>query len=134
MVLVPGAVDAHEAAILGELVVVGADGAGVAEGAEGFRGIKTATSGEDSGAGALAVPAGADGLGGVFQDEEAVFFGDLVDGFAVVKLAEEIDGDDGAGLFGDFFGDFGWVDVEGVGLDVDEDGFGAEPGDAAGGG
>ena len=60
--------------------------------------------------------------------------GDLEDGLHVGGDAGVVDGDDGAGAFGDRFFDQALVDVEGVGADVDETDARPAQGEGVGGG
>ncbi len=58
---------------------------------------------------------GADGLGGVFDDHEAVAAGDLQDGIHVGALPVEMHGNDRLGVGGDLGLDLANVEVEGSG-------------------
>ena len=88
----------------------------------------------------MAVPLGAEGLGGVFDELEIVFAGDGGEGVHVGALAEEVDGEDGGVLeagwegFGEDFLDGLGVEVEGGEVDVGEDGMGSGAEDGGGGG
>ena len=128
------AVDAEGEGAAFNFIVIGEDEATVAGGTEVFGYVEADSGGDAEVAGVDAVLAGVDYLGGVFEDDEIVFFGDLVDGGHVGELAEEVDGEDRFGFGGDGGFDEGGVDVEGGGVDVDHDRDGAEMGDDLDGG
>ncbi len=74
----------------------GGDEAGVAEGGEVLGGVEAEGGGVAEGAGGDGVPGGAEGLGGVLDEQEAGVLeleGD--EGVEVGALAEEVDGEDG---------------------------------------
>ena len=72
--------------------------AGVAESGEVFCGVEAEGGGVAEGAGGHGVPGGAEGLGGVFDEQEAgVGLLDAGEGVEVGTLAEEVDGEDGFG-------------------------------------
>src|SRR5258707_506404 len=75
--------------------------------------------------------AGADRLRGVLDDREAVRAGDLVDRVHVGRLAVEVDRDHGPRAGRDRVLEPGRVEVERLGLDVDEDRPGPGPPDRA---
>ena len=120
------AVDAETPGAPGDFVVIGDDEASVASGTEVFGDVEAESGGHTEFTGELTVTAGGDGLGGVFEDHEAVLGGDGVDRFHVGELAEEVDGENRLGFWGDGGFDEVGVDVEGVFDDVDEDGYGPE--------
>ena len=119
---------------LGELVVVGEDGAAVAIAAERL-------AGEEAGAGDgaevarhAALVAGAEALRSVFDDRDAKFGGDGVDGVEVGALAVQAHRDDGAGLGRDGGFEQRRVEIVGARVDVDIHRLGAKHGDGFGGG
>lgn len=119
---------------LGELVVVGEDGTAVAVAAQRL-------AREEAGAGDgaevarhAALVAGAEALRGVFDDRDAVFGGDGVDGVEVGALAVQAHRDDGAGLGRDGGFEQRRVEVVGARVDIDIHRLGAEHGDGFGGG
>ena len=136
------AVGAEAAKEVGAVGVVGEERAAVAVCAEGLAGEEAGGGGHGLGTELLAVEGCAEALGEVVDGEQAVLGGDGVEGGPVGGLAEEIDADEGSGLEaagGLGFGDAGFevvgVDLEGSGIDVDEDGGCAEDkGDFGGGG
>src|SRR5262245_61525934 len=77
---------------------------------------------------------GADGLRGVFDDWQAVAFGDRHDRLHLGALAEEMNGEDGLRAWRDRALDYIRIDVEIVRRNVHEDGARAQPRDRAGGG
>ena len=86
-------------------------------------------------AGALAFVLGADRLAGVFDDRDAAGCGgDRADLVHRCALAEQMDGDDRLGGFAEFAEDLAWIEIERLGVDVDEHGRRAEAPDSAGGG
>jgi len=119
---------------LGELVVVGEDGAAVAIAAERL-------AGEEAGAGDgaevarhAALVAGAEALRGVFDHRDAVLGSDGVDGVEVGALAVQAHRDDGLGLGRDGGFEQRRVEVVGARIDVDIHRLGTEYGDGLGGG
>lgn len=62
-----------------------------------------------------------------------MFLSECKDSVEIGTLAEEVDGDDGFGFWGDFGFGIGKIDVETDGAGVDEDGDGSNAADAAGG-
>lgn len=108
---------------LGVRVVVGDDDTALAGGH-----LLVGIEGEDGGfdvriaADAVAVAFGSDGLAGVLYDREVVLAGDGSDRIDVARLAEDINGNDGASAIGHLRLDPGGVDVEGIGIDVGENG------------
>ncbi len=85
-------------------------------------------------AGAAAFEFGADRLGGVLDNHELMLLGDLHQGVHVGHLAVEVHGHDGARAGGDFCLDLRHVQVVGGGINIHEDGRGADARDGAGGG
>lgn len=120
-------------------VIVGKHRATVAVAAHGFGGEERGGGDVAEGAGFLVADAATKALGTVFQDIEVVFVGHLTDGLEVGWHTEEVDGDDHTrrelacfqGLL-DLALKVGHVDVEGVLINVDEDGRGALHGDDLG--
>lgn len=64
---------------------------------------------------------GADGVGRILDDDEAVFFGNRHDGVHLAGDAAVVHRHDGAGTRGDRGGDAAFIDVERVVADVNED-------------
>ena len=126
------AVDAQELQPVVEGGVVGQDHAGVAEGAQVLGGEEGEAAHVADRAAAAALVLGADGLGAILDDRDMAAPGDLHDGIHVGHLAEEVNGQDGLGARCDGRLDFMRVDVEGQGVDVDENGLGVEAVDDAG--
>ena len=62
-----------------------------------------------------------------------MFLSECKNSVEIGTLAEEVDGDDGFGFWGDFGFGIGKIDVETDGAGVDEDGGGADAADATGG-
>lgn len=62
-----------------------------------------------------------------------MFLSECKDSVEIGTLAEEVDGDDGFGFWGDFGFGIGKIDVETDGAGVDEDGGGTDAADATGG-
>ena len=120
-----GAVVAQPAQARGELGVVGGDRAAVAEGAEVLAGIEAPGDGVAMGAEALALIAGAMGLGGVLDDPQAMAAGDGEDGVQVGGLAVEVHRDQGAGAGGDGGRDACRVNVKGARVRLHRDRGGA---------
>jgi hypothetical protein len=116
-----------------ECVVLTGDHSGIAEGAEIFCGIEGVPTGFTDGACGSEGVRCAERLGGIFENGNAVGCADAGDGFHVRAAAEEMDWADGFGVGVLFEGVFqlGWVDVEGVGLDVDEYGARTDASDTA---
>jgi hypothetical protein len=116
-----------------ECIVLTGDHSGVTEGAEIFCGIKGVPTGFTDGACGSEWVRCAECLGGVFQNGNAAGCADAGDGFHVRAAAEEMDWADGFGVGVLFEGVFqlGWIDVEGVGLDVDEYGARSDASDTA---
>lgn len=90
----------------GELFGVGVHRAAVTVGAEVLAGVEAggADVADGAGPGLAAVGesvGGTDGLGVVFHDVDAVFFGEGHDGLHVAALPVEVDGDDGLGALRD---------------------------------
>ncbi len=104
----------------------------IAEAAKILAGEEAVGSEIAHGAAGAASIAGPDGLGGVFDDLKAVLLSEGKDSVEIGTLAEEVDGDDGFGFWGDFGFGIGQVDVEADGAGVDEDGGGADATDATG--
>lgn len=73
------------------------------------------------------------GVGGIVDDAETVFVGDVLDGLGVARLAIDMYGHDGGGTWGD--GCFNLIGVKTAGgpVDVDEDGLDAVPPQRMGG-
>ena len=120
----------------GEFVIFAGDHAGVSEGAEIFCGIERVPTCFSDGACGSEGVGGAESLCGVFENGNAMVCADVADGGHVGAAPEEVDGADrfGLGVTSESGLELGWVDVERVGLDIDEDGARAEPGDATCGG
>jgi hypothetical protein len=79
-----------------QLVVIGEAHAAVAVATQGLCREEGRASDIGQGAGLFALVFRAEGLSGVFDDEEAVFAGDGVDGVIIGGESEEIDRDDAA--------------------------------------
>lgn len=120
-VFLVAAVVAEGADGLCQVVVVGGNRTGVADGAEVFAGVEAETCCVAPVAGFFAVDLCAVGLGGVFQYQQVMTLRDAHDGRHVGELTVEMDGQDGA-RFGRN-GGFGLVRAEVVGCFVrfDED-------------
>jgi hypothetical protein len=73
-------------------------------------------------------------LGAVLDDVDAAWAGEGEQFLHGRELAEEMDGNDGAGAGRDAAGDFGGIEAEGAGMDVGEDDLRAALVDALGGG
>ncbi len=99
------AVGAQQTDAPGELVVVGGDHAALAAG-DDFDGVEAVGGGVGPAAvaDALAFVFAAEGVGGVFEDLEAVFYREGVDARHVAGLPGEVDGDDDFGQGAVFFG------------------------------
>lgn len=69
----------------------------------------------------------------VFDHGQVVLGCDVADGIEASGIAEDHDGEDGLCPVGDLLLDGGWVDVEGDGVYVNEDGFCASHHDRGGG-
>ena len=128
------AVNAKHLETLGHGGIVGGDQAAIAGSAEIFGRKETEAAKIAEGSGEAAVVARADGLRGVFHDKKIFGFGDGEDGSEIGGKPEEMDGHDGFGVCGDGGFDIFGIEIEGDGIDVDEDGLGAELEDGAGGG
>jgi hypothetical protein len=127
------AVVAEATHFCGESVVFAGDHSGIAEGAEIFCGVEGIPTGFADGACGSEGVRCAEGLGGVFEDGNAVGGADASDGVHVCAAAEEVDGADGFGVGVLFEGviELTGVDVKGVGLDIDEHGAGSDARDAS---
>ena len=119
-----------------EGVAVADDHSCIAEGSEVFGGVEGEPAGLADGTGGSEGVAGAEGLSGVFEDGDTQWAREVEDGVHIGALAEEVDGNNGFGLriLGESGGEGGDGKVKGGGIDIDEDGSGAEAGDATGGG
>lgn len=145
---VQAAVDAHAdvmvAAVLavagdlphdfGQFVVVRKDGPAVAVAAQGFAGEEAGACNRRQVAAFAAFVGCAKALGRVFNDGDAVFRGDGVDGVKVGALAVQAHGHDGFGSWGDGGFEPCRVQVVGAGVDVHIHGFGPQQGHGLGGG
>ena len=131
-VLLERAVIGEKTGVPGEIVVVRDDGAGVPVGAEVLAGIEAERPGNPECPRLFALDRGEMGLGTVLDEIELVFFAYRLDSLDVRRLSEDMDGDDGLGLFRDLRLDLGRVDVE-VLVDVHENGSGPGLGDRFGG-
>ncbi len=117
------AVEAEELNAFGHAGIAGDDAATFA-GGHVFIGVEGEDLNVAKTAEAAAFVGGADGVGAVFDDAQAVLGGEGVERVEVHRAAGEVDGHDGAGARGDSSGKFGDVEVVGAGLDVHEDGLG----------
>lgn len=117
----------------GQVGVFGKNGPAVAITTEWLGGEEAGGGDVPHGASLAAALLGSEALSGVFDDFQAVLFGDGFEGRVVGHLAEEIDGDDRLGLRGDGFLDLPWVDVVGVGLNIGKNGRGSHECDGLGG-
>ena len=90
-------VDAQPGERPAEVGVIGGHQAAVAESAQVLGGVEAERRGLAEPAGATPLIRGPDGLGGVFENEEPVSAGDLVDRVHVGGLAVEVDRDDRPG-------------------------------------
>jgi hypothetical protein len=81
----------------------------------------------------LSLPLGSERLGAVFQNEQPVSVRDLSEAAHVRRVPEQMDGKDPARSRGDALLDEGRVQVECLGVDVDEDGSGPHAVDRLGG-
>ena len=93
-----------------DAIVVREDGASVAQAAEGFGGEKADGGGGSKGPCALVAEAGAEGLGGVFNNNEAVLVGDGFKRCHVGGASVELGWENGARARGDGFRDRAGVD------------------------
>ena len=125
--------DAQAGDAAGEALIGGGDHAGVAEAAEVLRRVEAERGGIAQTARAASVIPGTDGLRGIFQHEQPASLGDGVDRPHVGGLAVQMDRDDRPRLRRDGAFESCRVEVQGFGLDVDEDGRGAGAPDGAGG-
>jgi hypothetical protein len=82
----------------------------------------------------MAVECCAEGFAGVFDEEELVVAGEGGERGHICGDAEGVDGENGAGTRGDGRGDGGGGEVQGVGVDVHEDGRCTDVADGVGGG
>ena len=119
--LVAAAVEAQQAGHLDELGDAAGHQATVAVAAQAL-GREEAEDGEVAkAAGAAPLVARAERLAGVFDDHQAVLAGDRAHGVGVGRQAEQVDRHDGLGHGRDGAGDGRGVDVQRIGVDVDED-------------
>lgn len=116
----------------GQFVVVGEDGAAVAVATQGFAGEEAGARNGGQVAAFAAFVGGAKALRGVFDDGDAVFGGDGVDGVKIGALAVQADGHDGFGAWGDSGFEQGRVQVVGAGIDVHIHRFGTQQGHGLG--
>ena len=132
VVLLGLAVVAEHLDLFRQLLVVGHDGPGLAEGAQIFPRIEAEAAGNAHGAGLFTLVEGPVGLAGVLEDGDIVLLGDCQDRVHVGGLTEEMHGDDGPGARRDGALELCGVHVAGVGVDVDKDGVGPCKGDGLG--
>ena len=134
VVLGPRAVRPQAHQLVGALRVVGDDHAAVAGRAEvlGREEGEAAVMADRAGAAAFVLRA--DRLGGVFDDHKPVLLRDLHHGVHVGHLAVEMHGHDRPRAGGDLCLDLRRLQVVGGGVNIHEDGCGADARDAAGGG
>lgn len=104
-----------------ELAVVGDHGAGLPESAEVLCGVEAKATGVTQASRFAAFVECAVGLASVFDDEQRMLFSDFENGVHIGRLAEEVDGDDGASPLRNGRLEFGRVHREGAFVDVDED-------------
>jgi hypothetical protein len=116
----PGAVIARAAQALGEGVVIGDNGAGIADGAEILGGIKAEAAGAAKSAAHAGAQPRAVGLGAVLDDFESMLCSEGADGVHAANFAEEVGHADRAGPGSERRGEAGWVHVEGFELGFDE--------------
>lgn len=102
----------------GQFVVVREDGPAVPVAAQWFAGEEAGARNGGQVAAFAAFVGGAKALGGVFNDRDAVFGGDGVDGVKIGALAVQTHGHDGFGPGGDGGFEQGRVQVEGAGVNV----------------
>jgi len=124
---------AEGAAHVGEFFVVGDDHAAFA-GGDLFIGVEAEDADAAEGADLAAFVGTAEAFAGVFDEGDFVAGGDGGDFVHADGVAEGFDGEDGFGFGGDGGFDFVGIEVEGLGVDVDEDGSGADHLDDVGGG
>ena len=112
------------------------DHARLAGGAEVFGGIKAECGGVSKRAGGNALPLRSKGLRGIFDQQTVAGRCNGGQGGPVGALAVEMDGQDGAdgGMLLKAERPRLRVEVAGAGIDVRQDGYGAQPEDGAGGG
>ncbi len=115
------------------MCVVGDDDATFA-GGDWFVGVEAEDGESAVGADGLTTVGAAETFAGVFDDGDAVAFGDFADFGDVHGVAEVLNDDDGFGAGSDGFFDAGGVHVHAGGVDIDEDGFSADVLDGVGGG
>ena len=132
------AVGSEHAGALVDVCREGGDEACVSEGAEVFGGVEGEGCGVAEGSGGGSVPGGSEGLGCVFDEEEVEAVLEGVECVEVGALAVEVDGEDGAdvvvaGVAEEGFSG-GGGEIEGGGVDVDEEGAGSAAEDGADGG
>ena len=125
--------EAQHAGHLDELGDAPGDQAAVAVAAQVLGGEEAEDGEVAEAAGATPLVARAEGLAGVFDDDQAVLAGDRADGVGVGRQTEQVDRHDGLGHGGDGAGDGRGIDVQGLGVDVDEDRSGARLHDRLGG-
>ena len=92
------AVDPDGAQDLGQVVVIGENGPAVTIAAQRLGREKGGGGHRGEGSGPPALVGGAEGLGRIFQDKEAVALGDGVDAVVIRGLAEEVHRDDASGF------------------------------------
>ena len=134
VVLLPTAVVAQHTQVLGHLRILGGHQPAVAVAAEVLAGEEAEGAGIAHAAGLLAADVGAEGLGTVLDDFEIMLVGNRLDGRHIRRLAEQVYRDDRLGLCGHGRLDLVRVDIEGLGIDIDEHRRGADVEDRLGGG
>ena len=120
------AVNANAAQRLGKLVIIGKDGATIAEAAERFCREEAGRGRKSQRADPAALVARAKTLRGVIEHEQALGLRDLGDRIVVGALAEQVDRDHGPGLQAallcrrDAAFERSGIHVEGCSIDIDE--------------
>src|SRR5512140_3692133 len=117
-----------------EFLVVGDDGPGLAIGPQVLPGVKAEAPRVPDRTRLLPLVLRPVGLGGVLDDEEFPFSGDLHNGVHVRHLPEQVDRDDRPGLRRDGRLDLRGIHVVGRRVHVDEDRLRSAPADRLGGG
>jgi len=121
-------VDPEAEAAAVDFVVVGKNHSAIAGGTEIFGDVEANSGGFAEVAGVNAFVVAVDVLGGIFENDEVVFFGDCLNGFNIDHLSEEVDGHDRLGFLSDGGFDLGGIDAHRFAVDIDEDGGCAELG------
>jgi hypothetical protein len=128
------AMHAQPAQPFGEGQIVGGHQPAVAGTPQVLGGEETETADASQNTRPASLVLGPNGLTGVFDNRQPRPGGDAAEWFHLGTLAEKVDRHDRPGAGTDFLFDRPGIDVEADRVDVDEDGAGTDPGDAAAGG